>query len=238
MLFAFVIVAFWFFASLFVVITTKIVKLRMRMAYLWEKATQERRNEYMEVFVFYRDWHCSAGFTMSRAYQPIIDDNFGWSNFGLINKAVIVIPIYHHTSRGELVAVGTRSSDRRKGWTFDVGAMGMCSAELSVDENAAKELYEELGITTPIQLDTVLMPHAGYGSILYVYKTRVGTGRNPPMLQSTDGTFIKIEWVENNSEAIQRYASTTTAMNPSIKSNTGALFTRNMDNLLSSRLSF
>lgn len=215
-----------------VVFSIRLVDLRRRMRYLWANSTDERRNEYMNVYLFYKNWHMPTGLTMSRAYHRIIDDYFGWSKWGLINKAVIIVPLYQHTTRGSLVAIGTRSVDRRKCWTFDVGATGMCSATMSVEENAKNELFEEMGLRNPIVLDKVLMPHDGYGAIVYVYKTNLGSGDCPPELQSTDGTFDKIDWVENNSESIMRYANTEVRGNPNVASGNGVLFTANMSKIL------
>lgn len=224
-----------FVGLMILVVAYRAVKIYLRLGELWATATQDRREEYLRLFMFFRRWHMDTGVRISRAYLPFIDETFGWTSYGFICKAVVIVPIFMEGDM-ELVPVCTRSASRRKCWIFDIGATGMCSADLSVYENAKNELYEELGLKSDVVLDKVLMPYEGYGSIVYVYKVVLPSSRTPPELKSTDGTFEKITWIANNRDAIVKYARQEVYDNLDLAACTSQLFTRNMSKILISNL--
>ncbi len=145
----------------------------------------------------------------------------------------MVIPTYHHCHRGKLVPVGTRSADRRKNWIFDVGAQGMCDASITVDANAYKEMYEELGLSYSVRLFRKYMPHEGYGSIVYVFTCDLGVGVGFRDLASTDGTFEKVDWVEADESSLLQYMRSQKCENPGLSGSSAAWTTKNQELMIS-----
>lgn len=167
--------------------------------------SEDRRNEYLNVWFFYGRNAINTNVTISRAHSCWFD-RFRYCIIGLTTNCVIVIPLYKCKNK-IYIPIGKLSKSKNRLRTYCV-CCGMCDAMYTIKENAQKELHEELGLKLPNNFKYVrMLPCDGFRLIvhLYWYIEDVVNKNDIPKFYSHDGTFESIKIYRMNYQDIIKH---------------------------------
>lgn len=146
--------------------------------------------EHFAIFLHFLGLSIKTGLTVSRQYLWMFTNYFQALPMGPTCEAVMVIPYFKYAPNVIYVPVGTHAV--KKDRLCDVGAIGMCKAELSILENAKAELKEELGLLLPKKYSyTYLRPFWDTTIRIHLFTFQMMTAQD---LISLDGTYKEISW--------------------------------------------
>jgi hypothetical protein len=163
------------------------VYLMCRISYLWYKASKHRREEKLDLCFFIGRRYWNLHIPIARAFMPM----FNCVSRGCVGFTFMGVQVFVYDSVGN-VCVGTRINNTA--WTYDIGCAGMDPSGVSLDEAAAGELVEELGLSDQtLHCQATLTPADGLSCIVRVYHLHLSGVQ--PVLKSTDGTYSEIVWM-------------------------------------------
>jgi len=158
-----------FIVALVIIMVLGYMASELRRAY--RQSSEAYRNEYITPVLFFGTWYRPLPFGIPRCWLPLM---LKWCTivmlgykFGVSTMAVTGIVIH----QGKLM-VGRRKTHRmNKGWSHDLGVMGMVPHGMSLMGAMHKELAEEINIKEhQLIYWTMLGPMQGQSVFVWLYK--------------------------------------------------------------------